>query len=91
MYKVYILKSLKDSNKSYVGFTIKELEKRLYEHNNGLSRYTKTYRPWILAYFENFYCKTCAEKREKFLKSGMGYRLRKYLIKYKDSSMKNGD
>ena len=32
MFYVYILKSLKDTNKSYVGFT-KDLKKRLEAHN----------------------------------------------------------
>jgi len=80
MYRVYLLKSLKDLSKSYVGITIKPLRDRLKEHNDGLSTYTKTYRPWKLIYFENFYCKLCADKREHFLKSGFGYRLRKFLL-----------
>ena len=80
MYKVYILRSLADKNKSYVGRTIKPLGIRLKEHNQGLSPYTKTFIPWKLVYFETFYCDTCADKREQFLKSGLGYRLRKILV-----------
>jgi putative endonuclease len=82
MYHVYLLKSLKDSSKSYIGLTIKPPRVRLKEHNNGLSTYTKTNKPWELVYFENFYCKLCADKREQFLKSGFGYRLRKLLLAY---------
>lgn len=33
MYKVYILKSRKDKNKTYVGLTIKPTKARLLEHN----------------------------------------------------------
>jgi len=80
MYKVYILKSIKNSKKSYVGLTTKDIKLRLEEHNSGLSRFTKTDKPWRLIYFENFYCKLCAEKREVFLKSGIGYRFRKIIL-----------
>ena len=80
MYKVYLLVSLKDRKSSYVGLTIKDIGDRLKEHNDGLSRYTKVLRPWKLIYFENFYCKMCADKREQFLKSGLGYRFRKLIM-----------
>ena len=80
MYKVYLLQSLRDKKKSYVGLTIKDIEIRLKEHNNGLSIYTKTHLPWKLIYFENFYCRVCAEKREQFLKSGFGHRFKKLIL-----------
>ncbi len=80
MYKVYLLQSVSKPNKSYVGMTIKEIDIRLSEHNNGLSRYTKSFRPWKLVYFETFYCKLCAEKREIFLKSGVGYGYRQLIL-----------
>lgn len=92
MYKVYILRSLKNKQKSYVGLTIKEVEERLAEHNQGLSTYTKTDKPWELVYYELFYCKLCAEKREQFLKSGLGYKFKKFILenycKEKKSSLK---
>jgi putative endonuclease len=80
MYHVYLLRSLNNIKKSYVGLTTKPIKDRLSEHNKGLSQYTKTDKPWELVYFENFYCKLCADKREQFLKSGFGYRLRKLLL-----------
>jgi predicted GIY-YIG superfamily endonuclease len=80
MYKVYILKSIEKPRKSYVGLTIKPIRVRLSEHNSGLSRYTKTDKPWELIYFESFYCRTCAEKRETFLKSGIGYKFKKIIL-----------
>ena len=97
MYHVYLLRSLKNTNKSYVGLTIKPLKVRLKEHNDGLSTYTKTDKPWEIIYFENFYCKLCADKREQFLKSGFGYKFRQLMLKHnkelgkKSSSLKNGD
>jgi len=80
MYHVYVLNSIKNPGKTYVGLTIKDMKARLREHNNGLSKYTTAFKPWKLVYFENFYCRTCAEKREKFLKSGIGYRFRKIIL-----------
>lgn len=80
MYKVYLLKSIKFPKKSYVGVTIKDTKVREKEHNNGLSQSTKAYRPWRLVYFETFYCELCASKREKFLKSGFGFKLRKLIL-----------
>jgi len=68
------------SNKTYVGNTIKPIEVRLKEHNDGLSQYTKKEKPWEMIYFENFYCKLCADKREQFLKSGIGFRFRKIIL-----------
>ncbi|MGB1121548.1 MAG: GIY-YIG nuclease family protein, partial [Saprospiraceae bacterium] len=44
------------------------LEHRLYEHNEGFSRYTKHKRPWKIVYFEKFEEKSEAIKRERFLK-----------------------
>ena len=84
MYSVYILRSLKNPKKTYVGLTIKDKSLRLDEHNKGLSRFTKVDRPWELIYFENFYCKLCSEKREQFLKSGFGYRFRKMILENYD-------
>jgi len=80
MYKVYLLLSLKYPKKSYVGVTIKEPADRVKEHNDGLSQSTKAFRPWKLVYYETFYCELCASKRERFLKSGFGFKLRKILL-----------
>ena len=80
MYQVYLLRSKNNKSRSYVGLTIKGVLNRLTEHNSGESKSTKPFIPWELVYFENFYCKTCAERREKFLKSGFGYRLRKLIL-----------
>ncbi|MBI2036215.1 GIY-YIG nuclease family protein [Candidatus Microgenomates bacterium] len=80
MYKVYLLKSLARPEKSYVGRTIKPIAERLKEHNSGQARSTKPYMPWKLVYYEQFYCKLCSDKREVFLKSGKGFRLRKIIL-----------
>jgi putative endonuclease len=79
MYKVYILVSVSNPKKKYVGLTTRELKERLKEHNSGDSYWTKRFKPWKVVYYEMFYCKQCAEYREKFLKSGIGRRIRDLL------------
>jgi putative endonuclease len=66
MHFVYLLQSSK--NKSlYIGVT-SDLERRLSQHNNGDSIYTKKYMPWMLIYFEGYRSKVDAYSREKALK-----------------------
>ena len=71
MFVAYILKSLKDGT-FYKGVT-KNLTKRLSDHNSGRVRSTKSHRPWVIHYYEEFNNKTDALKREKFFKSYEGY------------------
>ena len=84
MFSVYLLQSLHNPTKSYVGLTIKPVEERLKQHNSGLSQSTKQSLPWKVVYFEQFYCKLCADKREQFLKSGKGYKIRKMILNHQD-------
>ena len=71
MHSVYILKSAA-KNYHYVGVT-QDVEKRLKEHNNGYSKSTKPYRPFVIIYTEKFENKQNAYKREFHLKSPKGY------------------
>ncbi|MEM4711346.1 MAG: GIY-YIG nuclease family protein, partial [Candidatus Woesearchaeota archaeon] len=66
-YYLYILHSQK-INKFYIGVT-NDLNRRLYQHNNNLSPYTKNKGPWILVYYEVFNNKKDALKREKEIKN----------------------
>jgi len=67
MFDVYIIYN-KQFDKFYIGQTC-DLEKRLKEHNMGLSRYTSKYPgKWILKYKESFNTRKEAMEREKFLK-----------------------
>ncbi|HEX3071992.1 MAG TPA: GIY-YIG nuclease family protein [Ignavibacteriales bacterium] len=68
----YILKSLSD-NSHYYGQT-ENLQKRVEEHNLGLSGYTKKHIPWKLIYYEEFSTRSEAMKREKFFKSIEGHK-----------------
>ena len=65
-YFVYILKSDK-SDVFYKGYTT-DLSRRLFEHNNGLSRYTSDKGPWKLIYFKEFETKKEALIEELRLK-----------------------
>ena len=60
----YILFSAK-LNKYYIGACI-DLERRMYEHNIGHSKFTSTGIPWILKYSEIFETLQQAKKRENW-------------------------
>ena len=62
MATVYILFSER-LNKYYVGSTT-NIERRIIEHNTGLSTFTKSGMPWSVAYTENYDDMTSAKKRE---------------------------
>ena len=70
MFNVYILRSI-STNKRYIGQT-QDIDKRLADHNEGNSRYTKNRGPWVLIYSEKCSSRSEAMSREKFLKSGKG-------------------
>lgn len=79
MYYVYILQSQK--NKSlYIGYT-NNLKRRFAEHNNGNNTSTKPFSPYILIFYEAFVNEKDAINREKYLKSGWGFRSIKKLLK----------
>ncbi len=66
----YILKSLKDDG-YYYGHT-KDLDNRLQKHNTGKVRSTKSRRPFVLYYNEEFESKSAAYLQELFFKSAEG-------------------
>jgi putative endonuclease len=76
MYYVYLIRSLSDSKKNYIGHT-DNLKERLETHNSGGSVYTKQDRPWELVMFLGFKDKLKATAFEKYLKSGAGRALAK--------------
>ena len=69
-YYVYIIQSSKDKV-LYIGKTT-NLKKRIFEHNSGLSKYTKSRMPWVLIWYCVFYNKAQADIFERYLKSGSG-------------------
>lgn len=78
MYTVYVLQSFKDK-RTYLGCT-RNLENRIKEHNYGEVKSTKSRRPFVLIYKEEFTDKYEAFKREQHFKTSWGRRqLRKIL------------
>jgi putative endonuclease len=72
---VYVLRSLPNSEKIYIGYT-SDLINRMRSHNTfGTKGYTLRYRPWEVVHVEFFETKTAALAHEKFLKSGVGRNL----------------
>ncbi len=67
---VYILKSEKDDS-LYIGCT-GDLLKRVKEHNQGLSGYTKTKKPWNLIWHAVFPDIKRAFEFERYLKTSSG-------------------
>jgi len=65
MYYVYLIKNVK--NEIYIGCT-GDLRKRISEHNKNRVEYTKHKGIWEIRYYEAFFCKYDAFKREKALK-----------------------
>ncbi len=63
---LYILKSY-NFGRRYIGIT-GNIDTRLSKHNSGGVRSTKAYRPWVLAYKEEFETKKKARIRELELK-----------------------
>ncbi|MBI5371387.1 MAG: GIY-YIG nuclease family protein [Sphingobacteriales bacterium] len=70
MYYVYVIRSEVDG-RFYVGIS-ENTEKRLEQHNKGMTFSTKGYRPWKVFFAEKFETRLEARKREVYLKSGVG-------------------
>ncbi len=71
MYTVYVLYS-PNFNRIYIGST-SNLEQRFLSHNKLSKKgYTIRYRPWVIAFTEDYENKKEALQREKFLKTGKG-------------------
>ncbi|HCX27647.1 MAG TPA: hypothetical protein DHI91_00725 [Candidatus Portnoybacteria bacterium] len=75
MYKVYVLKSLKDGN-LYIGCT-SNLEKRILEHQRGRVFATKSRLPLQLIYSEGYSDKYEAYQMERFYKTAKGKKILK--------------
>lgn len=85
MYFVYVLQRL-DSDEKYIGYST-DIDRRLIEHNNHQNTST-THGKWQLIYYEAYLHKMDALGREKFLKSGSGWRyLKKQLAHHLGSQM----
>jgi putative endonuclease len=68
---VYLLQSLSDSTKRYIGLAY-DVEERVMEHNSGKSIYTNKHKPWLIAQF-GFESEQKAFDFERYLKHGSGH------------------
>jgi len=75
---VYIIYST-SLDKYYIGYT-SNLEKRLLEHNGGISDYTSKASDWLLKYSESFPSRELAMKREKEIKKKKSRKYLEWLI-----------
>ncbi|MBT97405.1 MAG: endonuclease [Dehalococcoidia bacterium] len=67
MFYVYILRSERNG-RYYIGST-GNLQNRVTQHNAGMTKSTKGFRPWQLIYQEEFHSLSEARQRESKLKS----------------------
>ena len=72
MYYVYLLRSIKNSSKTYIGYTT-DLNQRLETHNSGGSVYTEQDRPWKLITVIAFDSQQKAKDFEQYIKIGSGH------------------
>jgi putative endonuclease len=68
---VYLIRSVNQPHKSYVGYT-EDLRLRMTAHNNGSSTHTSQYCPWVLITYLGFSDKYRALDFERYLKSSSG-------------------
>lgn len=71
-FTVYVLKD--ELKHLYTGYT-SDIEKRIWEHNNKITKSTRKGKNWKIVYTKNFNTKNEAIKYERFLKSGKGREL----------------
>ena len=72
MHYAYILESISNPGELYRGYT-SDLKQRLDDHNNGKCPHTSKFRPWKLRVYVAFEKSECAQRFEKYLKSGSGH------------------
>ena len=72
MRTVYLLESVCDPAKRYVGIT-DDLSRRLSEHNAGKSVHTRRHMPWKCVVAVGFENAGKANAFERYLKSGSGH------------------
>jgi putative endonuclease len=82
-YWTYVI--LLKNDKKYVGHT-NNLNRRLAEHQTGLSPYTRKFGFKRLLYSKQFDSRMAAIRHEKFLKSGQGRKWLKYHLAEQSAS-----
>lgn len=72
MYFVYLIQSIKNTEKIYTGYTI-NIQQHLDQHDFGASIYKSDHRPWKLVTYICFDDEAKALSFEKYLKVGSGH------------------
>ena len=67
MFYVYAILSQKVGNWLYIGYS-DNLKRRFEEHNKGLVKSTRAYRPLRLVYYEAYISELDARRRERAIK-----------------------
>lgn len=80
-YVVYFIESIKWPDRHYIGYTT-DIKKRIKNHNQGIVISTKKFKPWKLIYAELYLDEKDAKGRERFLKSGSGWKFLKKQLKH---------
>jgi len=70
MFYAYVLRSL-TAGRLYKGSTA-DLQRRLQQHSEGTSFFTRSGGPWELVHSEEFATRAEAMRRERFFKTGKG-------------------
>ena len=83
------MKSLKNGN-IYTGFTYKDVQVRLLEHNTGSNQWTRENGPLMLLYYESYICEEDAKARESFYKNGFGRKIRDAILSTVESASARG-
>jgi putative endonuclease len=71
MFYVYVIRSVSDPKRYYIGFT-QNIDQRVKEHNEGKSLHTTKCGPWELAVYLAVPSRMKALDLERYLKSGSG-------------------
>lgn len=79
MFFAYVIKSI--AHDFYYKGHCEDLEKRLIQHNSGMTQSIKPYLPFKLIYHEKFADRDSAIAREKYFKSAAGRRFLKKILK----------
>lgn len=71
MHYVYLLRSIRFPDQTYIGLTEK-LKTRVMKHNEGGSPHTAKFKPWEVVHYSAFKQGAKAAEYEAYLKSGSG-------------------
>ena len=71
MFYTYIIQSINEPKRHYVGST-DDLKSRVEDHNAGRSTHTSKHRPWKVVWYCAFPTRQKAESFERYLKTASG-------------------